>query len=507
MNLSQIRNRVQSLANFKADNPDHLAELDDLINRAVVYLTEAQSWTWATKSYYLDVVPDLNSEITGGITVELFNFSRQVDFSGDIFSVIPQRWDDQYLELYGRDYRISKVETGLGHARVILEEPYRGAPAAAYDGWVLKKKDYSLPEDCAEVLSVAHTDSPIRAAERRPIPCLPQRIDELSALEEQRTADYAELYHHLPPSFIPPGEKLGPPLEEPEAVPDSALAEGDEYEICWAFERNGRVGALSLPRTYIVGLSLQDLVVGPNGSLITHDDTPVKCLPFDPVQDRYPSVYEGLRKVLFVNVNYRRRADSAGNPAGRLGNPRWVYVTQATSETIRTQYDRVPKYLEDYQNAFEIGYLAQLHPGNPAYIEVDGHHQQIRFYPRIIGYDVKNAYQEISTETSTYYAPEVYFRQVEVRYRFKPPLLAQETDSPQMPSEMHELIVSKALSDYYLKIGEGALSQLYEVRFDKDVRAFTRRYVTHTDASYQRPLQWGGGVHRLDRLNSIRLRS
>lgn len=506
MNLSQIRKKVQALSNFHADNPAHLANLDDLINRAIVFLTESQTWTWAQKTIYLNIVPDLTYEITG-VTCELFNFSRQVDFSGDIFSVVPERWDNQYLEINGRDYQISKVETGLGHARVILKEPYRGAPDASYEGWVLKKKDYALPEDCSEVLSVSHTDSPMRAAERRSLPCLPQRVEEMSALEEQRTADYADFYTHVPPAWIPPGEKLGPSLEEPEFAPDSALVVGDEYELCWAFERNGLVGALSDPRTYTVTESLTDLVIGPNGSLLTHDDTDVKCQPFDPVQDRYPSVYEGLRKVLFVNVNYRRRADSAGNPAGRLGNPKWVYVTQANSETVRTQYDRVPKYLEDYQNTFEIGYLAQMHPGNPPYIEVDGHHQQIRFYPRIVGYDVKYAFAEISAEARTYYAPEIYFRQVEVRYRFKPTTINQETDSPQMPSEMHELIVCKALSDYYMSIGEANLSQLYEQRFDKDLRAFTKRYVVHNDALHQRPLQWGYAESRLPRLNSIRLRN
>lgn len=505
MNLSQIRGKVQSLTNFKADNPAHLADLDDIINRAQTYVCEAHRWTWAQKTVFLDVVPDLDNTLTGA-TCALFNFSRQVDFSADIHSVLPPLWVDQYLELNSRDYKISKIEEGLGYTRVILDEPYRGAPVAAYTGWVLKKKFYTLPEDLVEILSVAHTDSPIRGAQRREIPCIPTRVDELTSLEDQRTADYADLYSYGSPAWVPPGEKLGD-LEEPQGYPDSALVPGDEYELCWTFERNGRLGALSDPKVYTVLEGLQDSVVGPSGTLLTHDDTIVKCLPFDPTQDRYKAAFEGLRKVLFVNVNYRRRADTLGNPAGRLGLPRWVIVTRAGSETVRTEESVKPLYILDDAATFEIGYAAQMSPGNTPYVEVDGHHQQIRFYPRIIGFDVKYLYAEVSSPETTTYVPEVYFRRIELRYRYKLPALVQTTDSPEMPFEMHELIVTKAVADYYMKIGEPNLSQVYESRFDRDLKSFASRYTSNQSTVWQRPLQFGGGNPVVNRLNSVRLRN
>jgi hypothetical protein len=61
-------------------------------------------------------------------------------------------------------------------------------------------------------------------------------------------------------------------------------------------------------------------------------------------------------------------------------------------------------------------------------------------------------------------------------------MLAEVTDTPQLPSEFHQLIVYYSLVEVYTKLGNINLAETYRSRIDKKLKEFERRYIDHVDS-------------------------
>lgn len=475
-NLKEIRAKIQNITSFKPTNQDHLNDIDELINGAFRYTWLCRQWFFAQKTTFLNVTPDLDNTITS-LTVGVVDFSRKVTFSGNLRSLTSDVYEGQIFECQGREYKILKV---VPFNEIHLSEPFRGTTTTADTTWKLKIKYYNLPEDLVQVLSISHRDAPIVGGRRQYLTAINSKREEELQLAENRTASYADFYIHIPPKNIPSGEKLKDLGSTIGILGD--LTNNSYHEFCWCFRKESMYGPLS--DSIIVQALTPEGGTKPNINLraVTHDDQEVKTPTYADAVDKMPNVWEGYSKVLWTNVNFNHTTGK------RLGLPKWVMVT--TKALADSQYDHAPYILKDEESEWIINWSASLSAGNPKYIEIDGHHHIIRPYPRINSYDAKYSFV-VGADGAT--APEQYFRQLELRYIYKAQDLAQITDSPEMPFELHDLVVYKALEDYYTKIGNLQLATVYRNRFEMDLKAAATKYVEHFDVEHQRAFQFAAG--------------
>lgn len=494
MNLKAIRERIANIADYKPTNAAHLVDMDQLINGAFQYIWLAKPWSFAQKLSFLNVYPDLDYTLTGStITLNVTDFQRQVVLSAAVKQLIGYNYEGQVIEIQGREYEILTI---INDTTIRLKEPFRGTTTVADTTWKIKTKYYELPQDLVTICSISHRDAPMVGGRRQNLIGLSNKREEEMGLEENRTAAYADFYLNLPPEIIPSGEKLQLVAGAPFA---GTITPGRYYEFCWAFQKGNAIGPLSEPL-----ICQAPAAEEPNGiasafilEAITHDDTIVVSPAYNGTFDKYPNVWEGHAKVLYFNANFNHVTGE------RLGIPKWCAVT--VYGTAKSQYDHEPYLILDTASQWNVRYIEQVSPGNPQYIEVDGHYHLIRPYPRINGYDIKNAYATYSDGAGgNIFAPEVYFRQLELRYLYKPIELTQITDTPPMPYELHELIVLKALEDYYVKKGNPQLAAIYRQRYEKDLLAATSKYTERPDIQHQRSLQWGAERNVISASTNIR---
>ena len=474
MNLNEIKTQVASIANLKATNTEHLLDMYLLIGMAYQELWLARPWVFAQRLSYMNVYPDITFD-DFAVNCNLSDFTRRITFSGPIYPLTGNLYEGQYIELQGRDYKILKV---VNNDEIQLEEPFRGTPAADYEEWKLKIRTYTMPEDSVQVLSVAQKDHPSTGTTRRYIQGISSHIEEAALFSNDRASAYADFYIPVPFDPVPSGEKLN--SFEPAELTPCTLTAGNTYEFAWAFKRGSLVGPLS--DAFEITVGTDEGTAG--GTAIglrpyTHNDTLVEAPTFSATTDKYKNPFEGLKKVLYVNVNYNHTTGE------RLGVPKWVEVTQYGSSP--TQYDHLHYTLDDESTDWIIRYTQQINPGNKQYIEVDGHYNCIRFYPRINAYDAH--YNYLSSGGVIY--PEEYFKQIEIRYIYKPKALCLLTDTPEMPYELHNLIVYKTLDNYYTKMGNAQLAQLYRTRYENDLLRAEKRYVERSNLLHQRLPQYG----------------
>jgi hypothetical protein len=154
--------------------------------------------------------------------------------------LVPDIWEGQPIEIQNYEYIISKVVNG---GTILLDQQFLGDTKIDDTSWRIKKRFYSLPEDCIELLSLGHRDVPNSSGGTGRFPpygkiigLMPRRDEELD-LRMDYAATYAEAYIWSESKNIPSGEKV-------ELGFDSKVgAEGfldDTYlEVCWAFIKDG----------------------------------------------------------------------------------------------------------------------------------------------------------------------------------------------------------------------------------------------------------------------------
>jgi|14_taG_2_1085336.scaffolds.fasta_scaffold01595_6 hypothetical protein len=87
--------------------------------------------------------------------------------------------------------------------------------------------------------------------------------------------------------------------------------------------------------------------------------------------------------------------------------------------------------------------------------EVDGNYQRIRMYPR----------QAVDTE-------------ITVRYMYRPPMLIEDTDSPQFPAAHHQYLAYRALSDLFVKHNNLPQHKIYQDKAEDEIIKLEQRYMT-----------------------------
>jgi len=462
MNLKALREKVKNITDYSPELQQFNDQIDELINDAYYEIWTKKRWNFATKLDLLDLHTDITpySDLESGASVVNANVifgQRRITFSHNIGRLkLIDVWEGQPIQIQNQEYTISKIVSGN---TLYLTEAFKGDTIVDDTSWIIKKRYYDLPQDCLELLYAGYRDAPYATIPvyGKATGLLPRR-DEDYNLRMDLAMDYADAYIPTPSQFIPPAELLD--ILEGGA---GTLPAG-YYELCWAFVKEGKIGALSEPKTFQIQEG--------NSSLILLFQTWDKQAVFTDFayqsNDQTTPQFEGYRKAIFFNKNIDKTTGE------RIGLPCWIQLTKGGTRNTADYLE--PLIVEDTFGSVTLADFNQFEGGNPRYIERDGQHQQVRFYPRPIGYDTKKVVTGEEAET-------IYSRQMTIRYYKKPQDILLSTDSPEMPVEFHQLIVYAALEQIYLKLGQVGLSNNYAGKTADAIKGLEKRYVDKIDIS------------------------
>lgn len=485
MNLTALREKVKNVIDYSPELQQFNDQIDQLINDAYYSLWTFKRWNFATKStsfpFWVDMLPtrDIENAVSGIVNANVVQGDRRV-----IFSAIMDRltffgtsvWEGQPISIQNFEYRISKVLSGN---TILLDRDFQGKTASDDITWVIKKRWYDLPEDSLELLYLGHRDFPYNTAAGSFPPfgkataILPRRDEELD-LRADYKASYAEAYVWSPAYQVAPAEKLGLDGVTTEEILGTPITLNTYWELCWAFLKDGKIGALSEPQ--IIHLTGQDNAI--DMKFIGWDDTEIKWGGYV-AADNFAPAWEGHRKVIFWNKNFDKLTGE------RKGLPCWISLLNGGAVRANASFSD-PVVVSDEFSTYRINFLNQFDNGAKRYIEIDGQHNRIRPYPRVDAWDFEQAQIKIGNIDPVITDPHNFIKEGIIRYYKKPYDLVLGTDSPEMPYEFHQLIVYKALEEIYLKLGQQSLAATYRARIDKDIKDLMKRYVDHIDSQVVR---------------------
>lgn len=477
-NLTALREKVKNVIDYSPELQAFNDQVDQLLNDAFYFIWNYKRWNFTTKiatfPFYVDILPTRDTENSGGAPViaAVTEGQRNVSFhwNMDRLWALKDQWEGQPISIQNMEYTISKI---LSPNSLLLTEAFRGKSTDTDTTWVIKKRWYDLPSDCLELLYLGHRDYPYNTAVGSFPPfgkstgLMARREEDLDMRADYKAA-YAEAYIQAPSIIIPPGEKL---TLEGKTVDGGTIPSTSTFEICWAFLRDGKIGALSKPAVISLANGQNAFDVHFTG----WDDLEIIADPFQ-LKDLTQTPWEGDRKVLFWNKNWER---SSGT---RTGLPCWIQMINAGS-TRNTAAFNQPIVVEDTVSTYTVKWITSFDNGGKRYIEVDGQWNVIRPYPRVDAWDFE---QVRKVEAGELVFPKNYVKEGIIRYYKKPADILLSTDSPEMPYEFHPLIVTKVLEDIYMKLGQASLAQMYRARWEKEIKELQKRYCDHIDNSVVR---------------------
>ena len=519
MNLSELRRSIKNLSDYSPELIDYDNQLDDIINDAYNNVWREKRWNFADHTLFENIYPDLNqatADLTGLITASIVDGQRNVVFSGPIKILISKRdvWEGNILEIDSREYTIVKI---ISETELAVDEPIRtldgSATKALISDWVIKARYYRLPEDCIEILSIAHRDVPTgNAGTGRVQPpygkleALSPRLDAELGLRQDYTSNYAEAYIPISPIHVPNAEKQT--ISFNQVAEDSGLGDliqGTWYEMAWAFlAPDGSVGPLSQSITFQIPIDPQfpTLFYSADFTFRTFDDKIV--ISKNTTYSAGPGTQrplEGLRKKLYYNQYF--------DPTNgvRLGRPLWRELIQGSQTNIAGPVVNAnsidnPFTADDIEGSVTITNKDSFDPGTRQYLEFDGQYLRYRLYPRPSQSDF--TYNFTSVTSATPLREQEFFRRLELRYHRKPIPLIASTDTPEMPFEFHNIIVYRALDDLLMKNGDHQAASYYRKKYEDQVKSLEKRYVVFLDINYQKGSFGISGGRIVSDYNSLR---
>lgn len=484
MNLSDLRSRIFSVADYAVETVDYKSQVDELINDALSNIWNKRLWNFAIKEKAINFHADLTSARVDAVTASVRDGHREITFSGPVRHLDRDYlWEGQIIEIQSREYTILKV---VDNQNIHTKEPFRLTGSYGGTDWKIKQRYITMPGDCAELLYIGHKDYPYdRTTGASSLNTLGGKQIMISNVTEEglglrgnETATYADYVIPSPPRSLPPAQKFRLSSTDVVATPNGDIPGNFKTEIAWCYT-NGEdvVGPLSEPFTVSFGA-----LVGGDGfnatvNFVTTDDFNTNAFRiespgFTKSRDTHPNQYEGLKKRTFFNSNFDHTTGK------RLGLPCWREVTKIGA--VLDQFDHEPKDIGDMTGSITLTHLQSMNGGNRRY-DSYASSQYLRFrpFPRVDGFDVDYKYNnDVPTSLETF---AEYYRPGIIRYYSKPNRLALSTDVPNMPDQFHQVIVYEALFEIFTKHNNLQLAQMYRKRADDAIRDLEKRYVNRTD--------------------------
>jgi hypothetical protein len=212
MNVTSMINKIKNLMDYSPEFVQYSFQLQSIINDAYYEVWTKKRWNFATKEDLLwlqtDIDSDSDTEYNAGasITCSVTRDERKVIFSNSIGRLGEvDIWEGQPIEINKQEYTISKV---LSLSEVLLTTPYLGPTETGITNFIIKKRFYTMPEDCLETLYLGYRDAPMTGGlpvYGKSTGLMPRR-DETLNLRVDYATEYAEAYIPTPASLVKPGE-------------------------------------------------------------------------------------------------------------------------------------------------------------------------------------------------------------------------------------------------------------------------------------------------------------
>lgn len=504
MNLSQIISQVTSLSDYKPSSPVYQRDLEDMINQAYYSVWAAAPWTFAHKTDYIELQPDVTParigvEVGDNISPTLImtggGLIAQTSGVAPRLTDRPDLWIGNILNVEGIEYVIARIEryfTGSPNfdyvARIWVTTPFRYDKTTS--DWKVVQRFVGLPVDCEEPIGLSYRPWPYSSTDYRPLKAMSYYQEAMSVGNDTST-DKAWSYIREPSSHIPAGGKLTYSYTDESATPtNGTFVPGDSVQVCWAYVGpNETVGPLGETTT----IAIPSTLTGTNYSFqlsITHMDGSLASSDAytNPASHQYADINLTYGKVLFYNANWSNTTHKVLGPpkwipinlaALSVSNyitnvyTRWVGLTESILGPSTTSLDlRTKTYLS---NRYAMDYLQERPSGGG----------RIRLYPHPDGYQVVLAdlggWENPAGTTTSTTLPYEWSTKLSLYYRYLPAPLAFQTDAVQIPYEIASLVVYKTLIGVALKSNNIAMMQSFERMYERGLADAKKRYIQSKD--------------------------
>jgi len=517
MNLSQLSTQVKSLSDYKPDAPSYQRDLEDIINNAYYSVWSTANWTFAHKTDYVEFQPDITPTLCGvengdNVTVSITPIGGSIvaTFSGMVTRLVnhPSLWLGNILVVEGLEYVIVKSEryyTGTDYvARVFVDQPFRTDKLVT--DWYITQRYITLPIDCEEPIGLAYRPWPYDGTDYLPLKAY-SLYQEAYSVGVKSSVDKSWAYVREPSTNVPAGGKLTYTLTDRTSSPtQGTFIPGDSIQVCWAYiGPGGIVGPLGEATT----LSVPSTATGSAyefSCVTTHADgsSAISDAYVNPAAHQYPDVNMCHFKILFYNANWNI---STGKP---LGPPKWVPINTATVQQstymidvytrwtglseyyLRPDSAAVPVRIKTYITNRYSPYYFQERPSGGG---------RIRLYPHPSGFQTTlptiGDQEYPANDTASTSLPYEQSSKLSLYYRYTPPKLAFQEDALQIPYQIAQLVIYKALTLVCLKSNNMAMYSAFERIYDKMLVDAKKRFVTSKDTYITKGsgvVEWNGPV-------------
>jgi hypothetical protein len=519
MNLAQLIDQVKSLSDYKPSSPTYQRDLEAAINDAYYTVWASAPWTFAHKTDYIELQPDVTParigvEVGDNISPTLVmvggGLIAQTSGVAPRLTDRPDLWIGNILNVEGIEYVIARVEryyTGAPLfdyvARIWVTTPFRYDKTTS--DWKVVQRYVGLPVDCEQPIALSYRPWPYSTTDYRPLQAISYNQEAMYG-GYSTSIDKAWAYIREPSSHIPAGGKITFAYTNESATPtNGTFVPGDSVQICWAYVGpNETIGPLGEVAT----LAIPDTLTGTNYSFqlsITHMDGSLAASDAytNPASHQYADINLTYGKVLFYNANWSNTTHKV------LGPPKWIpinlaalsvstYITNVYTRWVgltesifgpsTTSLDlRTKTYLS---NRYANEYLQERPSGGG----------RIRLYPHPDGYDVVLAdlggWENPAGTTTSTTLPYEFSTKLSLYYRYLPAPLSFQTDAVEIPYEIASLVVYRALMTIALKSNNIAMMQSFERMYERGLVDAKKRYVTSRDVHIVKGMDLSGQTWR-----------
>lgn len=461
MRLSEIRNQILMQTDHVPNAPSYFRYIDTLVNQAYRSIWDSRQWVFAIKQAETRVFPDYYDE---NVTVEVTTGSRQVQFSV-VGAIANPLIAGQVIQLDGQEYTIDSVYT---NEYLFLDRPYQGVTNAALTDWNIVCRNIWMPKDCTDILDIAWRDAPhVSATTTGSTTGIPLKRDALFGAQLQDTGNRPVYYTTMPDVFIPaPDASLAPTAA-------ASLLQTSTYGTLNA-------GTYYFTFTYVLG-GLDNSWYGTMPESEPWDGTLEVTIPLS-----------GVNTILFDFPS--TNLVSSDNAIYGIK----IYAVQPLADGRRILTElraALPAYGFFEQPAFAsgggtafVGSVSYERRGiGTRHSENGGRSKCIRFWPRP---NVADDELVMDPELGT----SIPYTTCITTYLRRPPDLLADTDVPELPTEMHQLLVDRVCSDVQLRMGNMGASQMHERKYMDLLKIMETRYTTHANNTIVRGQGWGQNV-------------
>jgi hypothetical protein len=441
MNLGELRTFVNNILDYSPSVQAYTNEVNNIINEIYLSHFTDRLWEYSQKEVRLSVYADNEASFTaqadGSLITAGGNGAADWVSWGHTAEILSASNPVGNVEV-GKEYHISYREDIAGDTRVFLEEKGKQGYSSQYgakdraltttagDTFKIKfkQREITLPEDCVELvgLGLRERGSGIRS----PFEVLPRWTDENLALDLDLVALPTDVIMEQPFSMMPP---VNDPQLATRAAATNTVDIAGNYEVAYTI--------IHRSRTADTIVELESAPFFSTGSFAFAVGDTIKATNLEITDDNPRTAYqEYLKRVYVKGPNSSHFYRAADGPNAEFDN-------------------------EDDNNGDGLFAFQFAHKTEARLPEHGGTYQRCRLYPR----------QDKNYEAT-------------FRYQYRPIILRDDTDTPQMPADSHRYLAYRACQELFMKHGNVIQSQAYQQKADKELLKIENRYLRTKGATH-----------------------